>query len=530
MDIDAIKKEIELKNNKSTTKFNLDISNLNNFDLINKELFLKAPLFYDEYKIWWAWDEKKGLWNQIDETSIYIKFNNVFNLVAEKSPFISSVKATVFNALKEAGRRYKENYLKDIKKTWVAFKDCFYDIEDQKVIDKDKTYFCNNVIPYNYKNITCTDTPTIDKYFKDWVGNTKDGKDWSQTLWEIMAYCILPDYPLDFCFALVGTGSNGKSTFLNFLIKFIDFGNCTTSDFDLLTTNRFECGRLYKKLVCLMGEIDDTVFSKTALFKRLLGKDMLRGEYKNKTPFDFFNYAKLIIATNTLPMTTDKTKGFYRRWIVIDFPYEFDTRNGDVLKQIPEEEFERLPLKLINILKEIFKNKAFTNQGTVEDRMNRYESKANPVNSFLKEYCEKDINGYIPVFEFYDTISPYLDNKGYKHLSKLQISKIMKDMGFESEVKRLTIKNENKSWRCYSGIKWIGKLEYNYNNEDNIFESIEIKNIDEKEKITFDELIKKLNIESKSIEDQKEFIKKLKKQGVIAEVRYGEYILIGGMV
>ena len=60
-------------------------------------------------------------------------------------------------------------------------------------------------------------------------------------------------------------------------------------------------------------------------------------------PFDDINYAKLIIATNNLPATTDKTMGFYRRWMIIDFQSIF--RSKDILKDIPEEEYSYLGLK-----------------------------------------------------------------------------------------------------------------------------------------------------------------------------------------
>lgn len=529
MDINKIQEEINKKEQEEKIKFNLNVTNLDDFDLINKELFLKSPLFYDENRIWWAWNDIKQKWEMIDDTDIYIKFNNVFSLVSEKTPFNSSTKNTVLNALKEAGRRYKYKYLKDIDPNWVAFKDCFYDVKNDEIIEKDKTYFVNNVIPYNFKNIDSIETPVMDNLFSEWTNNNKDNKNWNKTLWEVLAYSMLPSYPIDTCFALVGSGSNGKSSFLNLLLKYIGFDNCTTSDFDLLTTNRFEAGRLYKKLVCIMGEIDDTVFSKTALFKRLLGKDMLRGEYKRINAFDFTSYAKLIIATNTLPMTTDKTRGFYRRWITIDFPNEYPTNKGDILDSIPEVEFTRLPLKLTIILAKLLKEQEFTNQGSIDDRMKRYEEKANPVNTFFKEFCFKDINGFIPVFEFYDRIAPYLNSKGYKNLTKRQISNIMRELGFDSITRRLTVNEESKTWKCYEGVSWKSKTEYNYNSDKSIFEINNIKNFDEKNKYSYDQLVERLNI-SLDEKETKKFIKKLKKQGAISEIRHNEFVIIGGVI
>ncbi len=41
------------------------------------------------------------------------------------------------------------------------------------------------------------ETPTIDKIFEEWVG-----EEYVKTLYQIIAYCLLPDYPMNrlFCF------------------------------------------------------------------------------------------------------------------------------------------------------------------------------------------------------------------------------------------------------------------------------------------------------------------------------------------
>ena len=72
-----------------------------------------------------------------------------------------------------------------------------------------------------------------------------------------------------------------------------------------------------------MGETNFSELNKTSILKKLTGQDVIGFEYKNKNPFDGFNYAKILIATNNLPTTTDKTIGFYRRWFIIDFPNRF---------------------------------------------------------------------------------------------------------------------------------------------------------------------------------------------------------------
>ena len=72
-----------------------------------------------------------------------------------------------------------------------------------------------------------------------------------------------------------------------------------------------------------MGETDFNEMKKTSMLKKLSGGDLIGFEYKRKDPFEDKNYAKITISTNNLPSTSDKTIGFYRRWLIIDFPITF---------------------------------------------------------------------------------------------------------------------------------------------------------------------------------------------------------------
>jgi phage/plasmid-associated DNA primase len=100
---------------------------------------------------------------------------------------------------------------------------------------------------------------------------------------EIVAYCLLPDYPINRLFCFIGGGMNGKSKFLELIEKFVGKENVCSTELDCLLSSRFEVTRLYKKLVCFMGETNFDEISKTSILKKLTGKDLIGFEYKNKT-------------------------------------------------------------------------------------------------------------------------------------------------------------------------------------------------------------------------------------------------------
>ena len=124
--------------------------------------------------------------------------------------------------------------------------------------------------------------------------------------------------------------------------------------------------------------------------------------------FFFFNdTATTEIYTLSLHDALPICDAYYRRFIIVDFYNKFEAK-GLVSKSIPEEEFENLARQLIPLLQNILKKYHFENEGDLAYKKKRYEERSNPIQAFIKEYCDKDENGYIPVFEFAENLEPYL--------------------------------------------------------------------------------------------------------------------------
>jgi putative DNA primase/helicase len=204
-----------------------------------------------------------------------------------------------------------------------------------------------------------------------------------------------------------------------------------------------------------MGETNFSEISKTSILKKLTGQDTIGFEYKNKTPFDEINYAKIIIATNNLPSTTDKTMGFYRRWLIIDFPNQFSEQK-DILDDIPEEEYECLACKSIIILKDLLENRKFRNEGSLEDRKKRYESKSNFLEEFLKLFTEENASEHITSRDFYIKFTSWCKENRHREMSEKSLGLAMKELGLESGKIYLNWLHDGKGGqaRAWLGIKW----------------------------------------------------------------------------
>lgn len=408
-----------------------------------QEFYEKQPFFYDRSGSWWMWDNEELFWKLTDDVEI-------LNLI-DYSVGVEVIKSTerneILNALKQVGRQMIPEPIGD---TWIQFKDEIFDIRTGETFKPTPKYFVTNPVPYKMNRDLFVETPTMDRIFEEWVG-----KDYVKTLYQIIAYSLLPSYPINRLFCFIGEGGNGKSKFLDLMRKFIGEHNCTSTELDTLLNSRFEVTRLHKKLLCQMGETNFNELSKTSILKKLTGGDLIGFEYKGKNPFHDKNYAKIIISTNNLPVTTDKTIGFYRRWLIVDFPNKFSEAK-DILKEIPEEEYEILARKCCFILKDLLDERKFHNEGSVEDRMERYESKSDFIKKFKEEYVIEDPQGYITKADFYKKFCSWSKEKGHRITSEQSLGKRLRELGVDMEKKYFNWLHDGRGGQlwCCMGVSW----------------------------------------------------------------------------
>jgi len=375
------------------------------------------PFFYDKICIFWMWDRVKSRYDQIDETDILKKLDWYMNFHGASIP--STIKNNYLEALKRHGRG---EIPPDAPIKWIQFRDKAYSINSKKVYDVKPNYFFTNPIPWELGK--STETPQMDKLLEEWVG-----KDYVKTCHEIMAFCCLRDYPIHRLFCFIGSGRNGKSSFLSLISKFLGQENCTSSELDALIENRFESFKLYKKLLCYVGETNFNILSKTSLLKKLTGQDMIGYEKKLKTPFDGFNYAKIIIASNSLPVSYDTSDGFYRRWMILSFDKEFP-EGKNILRTIPPEEYSNLALKCMHILPDLIERGGFSNELSIEGRKAKYIDASNPLMDFVEKHCIKEIDASTNYNEMYLAYIKYLQGRKMRRVRKKEFKEALEEEGY----------------------------------------------------------------------------------------------------
>ena len=408
---------------------------LNMIDMA-KQFYVKVPFFYDRSRSWWLWNSIRKCWEMVDETDIMIVLDKALNTADRTTK--SDVKNEMLEAMKRVGRIHSP---KVMPKTWVQCDSTIIDVFTGESKDATPEYFCTNPIPWSLGEKE--ETPTIDRIFTEWVGEK-----YMPTLKEIVAYSMLPDYPVGRIFCLVGAGSNGKTCFTNLIVKMLGKENTASSDLDLILSNRFESSKLYKKLVCFIGETNFNTINRSERLKKLTGNDPIGFEFKGKIGFDDYNYAKIIICTNALPITNDRTKGFYRRWLSIKFPNEF-TEKKDILSMIPDEEYRNLVKSSTVILKRLLEIREFTNEGSLADREQLYEELSNPIVKFIEINYDKSIERKTLFSEFKDKFLIYLKENKHRSLSGKEISETIAREGYETRRVNIKTTNNEKTTKIY---------------------------------------------------------------------------------
>lgn len=401
--------------------------NVDNYSENAMRFYEAQPYFYDRRCIFWFWNFEDFKYVQYDETDVLNIYDLVFGFGGIS--INQKIKSNTLEAMKRFGRR---KIPKDPEKSWIQFKNKIFDYKTKTVSDASPDYFICNPIPWDLGE--SEDTPTIDKLFVEWVGEK-----YKQTLYEIIAYCCTTDYPIHSLFCLIGIGCNGKTQFQLLIANFVGKENISCTELDNLLENRFESTRLFKKLVCIMGETNFGIISKTSLLKKLTGQDLIGFEYKNKNLFDDYNYAKILINSNSLPSSDDTSEGFYRRWLIIDFPNKFKEGKG-IVETIPTSEYNALALKITKIVPNLIERGSFTNQGTVEERKERYILASNPLPFFLSVACERSYDKHIRYSELYIAYVKFLGLIKRRVVSRKEFGKSLETESLEA--RRTSHKNE----------------------------------------------------------------------------------------
>lgn len=323
---------------------------------------------------------------------------------------------------------------------WIAFQNGVLNIRDNAFVPPSPELIVTNRIPWDYNPNAYDELTdrTLDKIACQDAAIRA-------LLEESAGYCLFKRNELGKAFILTGTGSNGKSTFLNMLKHMLGHGNVSSLDLKKLS-DRFSTIMLYGKLANIGDDISDEFLVDTSVFKKIVTGESIDAEQKGLPKFEFEPFVKLFFSANNIPRMGKGRDwdAIKRRLIIIPFGAKFSKNDpdfvpfiGDKLKT--QDAIEYLIRLGVAGLKRVLDARAFTDSEKVQRELDEYEESNNPILAFNRECLE---DGYSienePTADVYQKYQEFCIQNNLKPMSKIEFSRaICKLLDLETAAKRL---------------------------------------------------------------------------------------------
>lgn len=326
--------------------------------------------------------------------SIYVYEDGYYKNYSRAGRSIERRMIEMYPKIKTAQRTEVLNYIKiitcikpedvDPNEYIINLKNTRFDLRTNKPLPFDPSIIEFARIPVNYDpNAYCAD---LDKCLNKTFCGDREVIDLFE---EMVGYMLIKNCRFRKGFLCYGGGSNGKSTILNLLKKFIGEANCSTIEMEKLS-DKFKTAELENKLVNIGDDINRKDITDTGLLKKLFTGESVMVERKNSQPFNLKSYAKLIFSCNEIPRIADKSHGMYSRLMLIPFTASFSSADEDfdpfIEDKITTDEALSYLLNMgLRGLRRLLANNDFTYPSVVKKALETYKTDNSTVLTWIAE-------------------------------------------------------------------------------------------------------------------------------------------------
>ena len=273
---------------------------------------------------------------------------------------------------------------------YIAFKNGIYNIVENRLMPFNESIIITNKINYKYNEDAYSELAdkTLNKLS---CGNKKI----RMLLEECIGYCFFRRNELRKSFMLIGDKKNGKSTFLGMIEHLLGVENISNLDLKEIG-DRFRTAEIFGKLANIGDDIDDEYITNTAVFKKVVSGSSITVERKGEQPFRLEPYCKFLFSANDIPRMKDKTGAVVDRLVIIPFNATFSVEDKDfdpyIKYKLQSEDVMEYLIKIgITALKRVLENNSFTSCNEINDELEKFNERNNPILLFLKEITDEDV-------------------------------------------------------------------------------------------------------------------------------------------
>ncbi len=304
-------------------------------------------------------------------------------------------------------------------------------------------------VPYDAVATSC---PKTDKFLNDVLGEQ------ASLGYEIPGYILCDNRNrMQRAFMALGSGDNGKSTYLQLLTALIGADNISHVELQELQEHRFAKARLHGKLANFAADISDRALYKTSMFKSITGGDEIDGEHKFCAAFTFRPRAKLVYSCNSLAESYDDSDAFFKRWIIVLFGRTFtgDEQDRDILAKLTTpEELSAFANKSIEAYIRVRDSGRFTGELDTQAKREVYTKLSDPILIFIDERCLFNPDGEVKKQLLYSTFQAFMQKRGYgKHFSQKRFFGKFREKAGDQIHEAWTHDSDGAKHRTFRGIQ-----------------------------------------------------------------------------
>lgn len=275
--------------------------------------------------------------------------------------------------------------------------------------------------------------------------------------WQVIGYLMMSGNPLQRLFLLIGGGGNGKGVFLNVIRALLGDANFSAVPLRRFAETQFASAGLHGKLANVCGDIDAKFIEDTGRIKELCGDDKIDAERKGKDPFKFVFWGKAIFSSNAMIGASDPSRGWLRRWEVINFPYT-PRREDPTLSArcTTPEELAGIAAKAITALRGLMREGQFSRGESAEVAHAELAEKANRVIRWINDPDSAVVRDETVWNKGTILVQAFREWEGYdsgddrKHTGVQHINELLRQAGLTAATKRGN--------RGYYGVRIIGQV------------------------------------------------------------------------
>lgn len=206
---------------------------------------------------------------------------------------------------------------------------------------------------------------------------------------EGFASCLLRTPRFEKAFMFIGTGANGKSTFLEIMTEFLGQENTSHVSIHDLTEQRFAKAELNNKLANIYADVESKDLEDTGILKALISGDSLTVEKKHQQPYKMRSYAKMFFSANRFPEVLDQSNALFRKFVIIEWVRSFlktkDTKLKQSIIEDPDEMSGILNI-LVRLARDLERRGVFKFDRDIEVMRKTWNEKADPIRKFIEDY------------------------------------------------------------------------------------------------------------------------------------------------